>query len=233
MVAKTLVVTLNLRSFNAQWIYSDLETPLQKSLVLLRDYPPLFNRFLLSFKDYDNRSEGVRNDDIHKKWLKDEFDMPANFQFKNVVEWDYWMANSGKYELAKIELACHYIKGYAFQIDLENNPRIKYFDDIITLAKERSWNIIFNLLAENTQKAKELVGENLIFMMNQNVEKLTNYFEAQGVIVVNNLNSVDDEQFIDQDWTTEHYAEKGRKTVAKNVAEGLKKWHKDDFKSVE
>jgi hypothetical protein len=70
-------------------------------------------------------------------------------------------------------------------------------------------------------------------MMNQNVEKLTNYFEAQGVIVVNNLNSVDDEQFIDQDWTTEHYAEKGRKTVAKNVAEGLKKWHKDDFKSVE
>ncbi|PWH84630.1 hypothetical protein [Brumimicrobium oceani] len=228
---QTLIVTLNLRSFNAQWIYSDLETPLQKSLVLLKPYPPLFNRFLLSFKSYDIASDEERRRQYNKKWLDDEFEMPHDFPYKNVAEWDYGMATSGMFEQSKIELACHYIKGYGFQIDLKNNPRIKDFDDIVALAKERNWNLVFNLLAENTQKADELVGEDLIFMMNQNTEKLIKYYENKGVTVINNLNSVEDEQFIDQDWTTEHYAEKGRKAVAKNVAVGLKKWHADLFES--
>ncbi|RYM34144.1 hypothetical protein ERX46_09295 [Brumimicrobium glaciale] len=230
---ESIVVTLNLRSFNAQWINSDLEAALQKSFVLIQSYPPLFNRFMLSFKNYDNRSETMRSDDIHKKWSKDKFIMPDNFQFRNVIEWDYWMANNDMYDKVKSDLACHYIKTYGFQIDFENNPRIKDFNAIVTLAKERNWNLVFNLLAENTQKADDLVGEDLIFMMNQNAEKLINYYEDKGVTVINNLNNVDDEQFIDQDWTTEHYAEKGRKIVAKNVAEGLKKWHRKDFKSVE
>ena len=230
---ETLVVTLNLRSFNAQWIYSELETPLQKSLVLLQPYPPLFNRFLLSFKAYDIASDEERRKQYNEKWVEDEFEMPDDFPYKNVAEWDYGMASSGKFEQSKIELACHYIKGYGFQIDLENNPRIKDFDNIVTIAKERNWNLVFNLLAENTQKADELVGDDLIYMMNQNTEKLIKYYENKGVTVVNNLNKVDDNQFIDQSWTTEHYAEKGRKTVAKNVAEGLKKWHAEFFESVE
>lgn len=229
---KTIIVTLNLRSFNAQWIYSDLETPLQRSLVLLRPYPPLVNRFLLSFKAYDIKTIKERGEEIDKKWLKDEFHMPGDFQFKNVVEWDRWMANSGKFDQANIELACHYIKGYAFQIDMKNNPRIKDFNDIIALAKKRNWNIVFNLMAENTEKAEELVGDDLIFMMNENAEKLTKYFEEKGVLVVNNLNAVESDQFVDQDWTTEHYAEKGRKTIAKNVVEAMVKWHEDDFEEV-
>ena len=49
---ETVIITLNLRSFNAQWIYSDLETPFQKSIVLLRNNPPLLNRFMLAFKDH-------------------------------------------------------------------------------------------------------------------------------------------------------------------------------------
>ena len=49
---ETVIVTLNLRSFNAQWIYSNLETSLQKSVVLIKKNPPLLNRFLLSFKAY-------------------------------------------------------------------------------------------------------------------------------------------------------------------------------------
>lgn len=231
--AQTVIITLNLRSFNAQWIYSDLETPLQKSMVLLKDYPPLFNRFLLSFKAYDIKSDEERRQQFNKKWLKDEFHMPNDFQFKNVTQWDYWMAHSGKYEQEKVELACHYIKAYGFQIDLENNPRIQDFNDIIELAKERNWNVVFNLLAENTQKAEDLVGEDLTYMMTENVGKLTLYFEKKGVLVVNNLNSVDNEQFIDQDWTTEHYAEKGRQTIAGNVASELKRWYGDQFKAVE
>lgn len=227
---KTVVITLNLRSFNAQWINSDLELPLQKALVLLRDNPPLINRIMLSFKNYDNRTKAERQHDIQKQWKKDEFVGLKEFPFKNVVEWDNWMANNENYTKTKRDLACHYIKGYGFQIDFDNNPRIKDFDEIVELAKERNWNLVFNLLAENTQKADELVGEDLTFMMNQNTQNLIKYYENKGVTVVNNLNRVEDEQFIDQNWTTEHYAEKGRKTIARNVAEALKKWHLNDSK---
>ena len=43
-----------------------------------------------------------------------------------------------------------------------------------------------------------------------------------GVKVVNNLESVSDASYLDRNWTTEHYDEAGRKTIAKNVAGGLK-----------
>lgn len=225
--SKTIIVTLNLRSFDAQWIYSNLETPLQKSLVLLKGNPPLLNRFLLSFKAYDIKSDNERTEQFLNKWEKDVFHLPYDFQFENVIEWDHWMAvngiidENGDFDQEKTELACHFIKSYGFQIDTLNNPRIKDFNDIVDLAIERKWNLVFNLMAENTQKAKMLVGDDLVYMMNNNAQLLQDYYERKGVIVVNNLNMVDDDQFIDQNWTTEHYAEKGRKIVAHNVAKAL------------
>lgn len=236
---QTVIVTLNLRSFNANWIYSELETPLQKSLVLIKPYPPLYNRFMLSFKGYDIKSESEREQQFKRKWKRDKFHLPFEFQFQNVIEWDYWMAHSGikdsvgNIDQKKTELACHYIKTYGFQIDTTNNPRIKDFDEIIKLAHKRGWNLVFNLLAENTEKAKELVGDDLIYMINENVKILESYFQNRGIKVVNNLNVVEDEQFIDQDWTTEHYAEKGRKTIAKNVAEALRTWHNEFYAEVD
>ncbi|MBN1951725.1 MAG: hypothetical protein JW801_11015 [Bacteroidales bacterium] len=235
---KTIVVTLNLRSFNAQWIYSNLETSLQKSIVLLKPYPPLFNRILLSFKAYDNKSEPEREQQIKKKWKKDKFHLPFNFQHRNVMEWDEFMWKNGiknsdgsKNEQLS-ELACHYIKTYGFQLDTSSNPRIKDFNEIIELAHRRGWNLVFNLLAENTERAKELVGDDLIYLINTNAEILINYFHKKGIKVVNNLNSVDNEQFIDQNWTTEHYAEQGRKTIAENVAESLRTWHNDFYEKM-
>lgn len=236
---ETLVVTLNLRSFNAQWIYSNLETPLQKSLVLLKPYPPLFNRFLLSFKAYDIKSEHEREHQFKKKWKHDSYHLPFDFQFHNLREWDahmwkYGITDAhGNKNQALTELACHYIKAYGFQIDTTRNPRIKDFDEIVELARKRGWQLMFNLLAENTQKAKELVGDELIYMLEENAKLLVNYYQHKGVIVVNNLHAVDDEQFIDQNWTTEHYAEKGRKTIAQNVAKALKTWHAKDYKEID
>jgi hypothetical protein len=236
---KTIVVTLNLRSFNATWIYSNLETSLQKSLVLIKPYPPLYNRFLLSFKAYDIKSESERERQFKRKWKNDEFKLSNEFQFKNVIEWDNWMANAGikdsngDIDNSQTELACHYIKTYGFQIDTTNNPRIKDFNEIIELAHQRNWNLVFNLLAENTEKAKELVGDDLIYLMEENAVMLENYFQHRGVSIVNNLNTVGSEQFIDQNWTTEHYAEKGRKTIAKNVAEVLKIWHNDYYEKID
>ncbi len=235
---KTVIVTLNLRSFDANWIYSNLETPLQKSILLLKKYPPLFNRFLLSFGGYDIKTELEREKQFKEKWENDILKFPKPFKYKNVIEWDNAMANQGiknsdgtiNYPLT--ELACHYIKTYAFQIDTQTNPRIKDFDKIVLLAKERNWNLIFNLMSENTAKANELVGEDLVYLIKQNRDLLVKRYSQKNVLVVDNLEAVPNSEFVDQNWTTEHYAENGRKIIAKNVSNELKKLYPNDFHQV-
>ncbi len=228
---KTVIVTLNLRSFNAQWIHSKLETALQKSMVLLRPGPPLYNRFLLSFKAYDIKSVKERQKQVKRKWKRDEFHLPFDFRFHNVIEWDNYMSlkgfknTDGTRNQKLTELACHYIKGYAFQIDTLNNPRIKDFNKIVELAKKRNWNLVFNLMAENVEKARYLVGDTLVYFMDQNRKLLIDYYTHKGVTVVDNLDDIASDLFVDQTWTTEHYAEKGRKTIARNVADSLKKFY--------
>ena len=144
---KTVIVTLNLRSFNAEWIYSKLETPLQKSIVMLKENPPLWNRFLLSFKGYDLKTDAERLQQIHYLWRTSTFQFPFPFPYTNVREWDKAMADAGvkkadgSYDEELTSLACHFIKTYAFQIDTLKNPRIKDFDKIVNLAKERNWNL--------------------------------------------------------------------------------------------
>jgi len=234
----TVVVTLNMRSFNSGWIHSKLETSLQKSMVLLRDNPPLINRFLLSFKAYDKKSDKQRSAQVKRDWKNSTLTFPYEVPYKNIVEWNEFFAkkgvldSKGKKDEKKTQLACSYIKTYAFQIDTNSNVRIKDFDDIIILAKKRGWNIVFNLLAENTEKAQQLVGDNLIYLMEHNREVLVKYFSNKGVLIADNFNVVHNEEFIDQNWTTEHYAEKGRRIVAKNVAEQLKILYPEEYEEV-
>jgi hypothetical protein len=95
-----------------------------------------------------------------------------------VAKWDKGVAEKGlrnadgsiNYELTT--LACHYIKGYGFSIDFTSNPRVKDFDNIVRLAEERNWNLVFNLMAENIQKADSLVGDDLVYLMRNNRDKL-------------------------------------------------------------
>lgn len=237
---KTVIVTMNLRSFAADWIDSELETPLQKDIVLLKDRPPLLKRFLLGFKGYDVKTEKERQEIFRAKWREDKLVFPTKFNLNNVAEWERWIAvngirdSTGNIDWEATELATHYIKSYAFQIDTNTNPRIKDFDNIVKLAKNRKWNLIFNLIAENTEKANQLIGEPLIYLMNQNKELLINRYQQDGVLVTDNLNSVANEDFIDQNWTTEHYSEKGRKAIANKVVQSLKvlyptKYHKPNL----
>ncbi len=225
---KTVIVTLNLRSFDANWIYSSLEPQIQKYAVLLRGYPPLFGRFLLAFKGYDSRSEAELEKAYKHDWKYTELKVPFPLVHKTVKEWDRAMFLEGKkfpdgtkdYKLT--ELACHYIKTYAFQIDTTKNPRIKDFDKIVKLAKERHWNLIFNLMAENTEKAQLLIGDELLYLIKQNRDLLVKRYQRNGVLVVDNLECVPSDQFTDKTWTTEHYAELGRRIVARNVADTLR-----------
>ena len=232
---ETVVVTMNLRSFDAGWIYSRLETALQKQLVLLKKYPPLMNRFLLAFKAYPIRSEAEWDQIVSHHWKKDPIDFPGDVGWKTTHQWDSatawhgWIDAQGSRDEEMTTLACHYIKAYAFQIH-DDNPRVKDFDMIVELCKERGWNLVFNILPENVDKANELVGKDLLFLMKQNRDYLVKrYGSLDHVAVVDNLNLVRDINFIDQNWTTEHYYAEGRHLVACQVADALKTFYPSDF----
>ena len=235
---ETVIVTMNLRSFDAGWIYSRLETALRKQIVLLQDYPPLMNRFLLAFKAYPIRSEEEWDAIARKHWKKDPLDFPYDFEWNNTHQWDSamawggWHGFDGQRDQQLTELACHYIKSYAFQIR-DDNPRIKDFDAIVDLCHERGWHLIFNLMAENVDKANELVGKDLLFLMKQNRDYLMQRYDTQeDVTVVNNLDLVRDVNFIDQDWTTEHYYGEGRHIIAHQVAQALRQYYPNEYQDL-
>lgn len=231
---ETVVVTMNLRSFGPLWIYSKLETPLRKQLVLLEDYPPLVNRFLLAFKAYPIKTEEEWNELVFEHWRNDTFNIP-NFAWHTTADWDYgmysygWYDQQGQRDWDVTALACHYIKTYAFEIN-DDNPRVKDFDAIVDLCRERGWNLVFNLMGENVDKANELVGKDLMLLFRLNRDYLLKrYGNMEGVTVVNNLNLVRDVNFIDQDWTTEHYYEEGRRIVADHLAQALREFYPGDY----
>lgn len=229
---KTIIVTLNLRSFNADWINSPLETPLMKTNVLYQTYPPIVRRFEMAFNGYDNTQNDIRDKKRKYHWQHDKINVPDTFKYKNVIEWDAGIANGGylnpdgSYNQPKIDLACHFVKSYAFSINVDKNPRIADFDNIMKEAKKRNLNVVLNLMAENTQYADSLVGPVLVNLMRENRDLLVNRYTAQGAIVVDNMELVNGKDYIDQNWTTEHYNQTGRWIVARNVAEKAAKWLK-------
>jgi hypothetical protein len=233
---QTVVITMNLRSFGADWIYSDLETALQKSMVLLNPhFPPLVNRIRLSFKDYEIKSKEERIKQKLHAWENDKIIFPFPFSYHTVTTWDKavangsWLNKDDSWDMPKIDLSCYYVKTYAFQINPASNPRIKDFDDIVEIARKRGWNLVFNLMAENVEKAQELVGDELVWLIRQNRDLLITRYQNKGAIVVDNLECVPDSEYIDRNWTTEHYAEKGRRIIAKNLADSLRKFYPEDY----
>lgn len=232
---ETVVVTMNLRSFGPSWVYSKLETGLRRLLVLLQDYPPFFNRFLLAFKAYPIHNEEEWGDKVREYRRTAPLNFPYEFRFATSAEWnatvawDGWRDENGVRNQPNTELACHYIKTYAFNIT-DDNPRLANFDAIVELCRQRGWHLVFNLMAENVDKANELVGEDLLFLMRRNRDYLLQrYGSLDDVIVVDNLSLVRDVNFIDRDWTTEHYFEEGRRIIADNVAKALKTIYPEDF----
>lgn len=229
---KTVIVTMNLRSFGAVWINSSLETPLMKANVMYKQYPPIIKRLMLAFNDFDNRDLSLRNHEIEQHWRHDFVNLPKDFPYHNIREWDNGTAvryddfkdSAGNFCLPKLELACNYIKIYGFTIDPKTNPRVADFDAIVRLAKEKHLNLIFNLLPENTQYADSLVGPVLVKLMRENRDFLVKRYNRDGVIVVDNLELVDGKDYVDQDAITEHYNAKGRMAVAKNIAKVAAKY---------
>lgn len=224
---KTIIVTLNSRSFGSPWINSKFETNIAQANVMYEPILPIFKRIKLSFNGYDNKSTEMRAKINENNWQNVKLNVPKYFQYKTVRQWDNAMANgtyklpNGEWNMPKISLACHYIKTYAFPIDVKTNPRIKDFDEIVNIAKQKNLKLIFHLLAENVQYADSLVGKELVNIMHQNKQLLIDRYHKEGVTVVNSFELVNGLDFIDQDWTTEHYNQTGRLALAKNVLKYL------------
>lgn len=233
---KTVIVTLNLRSFGWGWIESDLETALNKNMVLMEEGSPLYNRFRLGFKAYNNDGIKKRSEKVLRKWGTPIKSLENRIDYNSINQWERKVYAKGlenefgEIDHEKTALAADFVKNFAFEIDTLTNPRIKDFDEIIEISKKRNWNIVFNLLAENTEKGKELLGENWTILMENNRKLLVNYFTRKKVLVVDNLNSVTDSLFTDRGWPTEHYKEEGRQIIASNIAKALKEFHSDEFK---
>jgi hypothetical protein len=225
----SIIVTMNLRSFNSDWINSSFENGCQELCTVYQPYPELLNKMRLLFKAYDYKEEWKRRKIYWDDICNTEINVPAPLSFKTTREWDKYAADNwyrdsnGVIDYPKLNLACHNIKAFAFNIDTLTNPRIKDFDKIVELGKEKNIKVYFNLLAENTQYADSLVGKELVKMMEDNRALLVNRYTKRGAVVIDNLELVNGKSFIDQTWTTEHYDQEGRKIIAANVAKYLKK----------
>lgn len=225
---RTAIVTVNMRSFTSEWIYSSLEPALRKEQIMMKKAPALYKRLLMAFKAYPSWTEKERSALIRRGFKRQTFVLPHPFPYQNANEWDRGIGNSctlynGVQPSADtLALVCHHIKHFACTLD-DNNPRIKDFDNIVKLCKKRGWQPVFNILAENVDQIDSLCGPDLLWLMERNAQFVIDRYEPQGVIVVNNLKEVRDFDFRDRDFPTEHYTQTGRLAIAENVSETLKR----------
>ncbi len=231
---RTVIVSMNLRSFDATWIHSKLETALEKEMVLLKPGPLLWRRFMLSLRNYVIKSTDQLAAEVRQQWLSDTLVMPAPFPYATMLAWD--SAIAWKHDLlmdssivrgdGDIDLACHFVKNFAFQIDTLTNPRIRDFDRIVQLAQDRKWNLVLNLLPENMKNARLLVGQELVDIMRHNRDLLqARYGHLPGVVFVDGLETLETRDFLDKTWPSEHYLEQGRRQVADRLARAISPFH--------
>ena len=183
MPLKLIIVTMNFRAFDAVWRFALGENYLAKTETMLQSGLPIVNKFLVSLKNYDFKTNEHRTEQFQDAWINEKFSIP-NFEYQNVKSWDSAMAwrvylgENPNLTEENIPLACHYIKNFAFDIDTISNPRIKDFDEIVSICKSRNIKVFFNLLSENMVEADKLVGDNLLYLMDKNREMLIERYKT-------------------------------------------------------
>lgn len=223
---KSIVVTMNLRSFDKPWIYSTQEGALLRTKCFYYDKHPLYNRLCATLGYYSNPSAEEQDEKMLYCFEHDSIKVDFPLKWQTVNSWKdhvlYYKPDSSTDE-EKQSLAHHYVKAYAFSIDTINNPRIKDFDAIVQVCKAKGIKLYFNLLSENVAWADSLVGPDLARVMRYNRDLLVNRYSSMGVTVIDNLELVPAQNFGEKTWTTEHYDQYGRLMVARKVAKVLMK----------
>ncbi|MBI1316430.1 hypothetical protein GC167_06165 [bacterium] len=222
---ETVVVTLNLRSFGPDWVYSRLEPQLARQFLLAELEPRLWARLRIglgsSVLDSPERLEGLRN----RQWAS--VVLPAPAPYPTTRAWDRALNEIGWLDADRMrnqdstELACHYVKSYGFGIDPARHPRVRDFDAMADWARTRGKRLVFLLLAENVQQAEALAGPEIAELMRAHADFLVHRYRSRGIEVVNALEVLPPSAFIDKDWTTEHYTEAGRSVLARRLTHQL------------
>lgn len=226
---KWLIVTMNLRSFGYDWIESGLENSMNQSAVFYNREMPLFQRLRALANGYENIPNPIRQKEMIRQWKHNPLNFDTIIPYPNTKAWDDAMANGsfkntdGTWDMPRIELACCFVKNYAFVLDTLSNPRLKDFDKIALLSKQKGYKLMFNILPENLQRSDSLCGPALKHIMLYNSLFLSKRYERMGAWVCNNIDILAKERFIDYSWPTEHYDEMGRRKIANNISECIRK----------
>ena len=213
---KVAVVTVNLRSFSAEWLYSSLEVPLQKEQVYMRHAPALYKRMLLAFKGYAHWGEEERAAKVRHELRHQGFDAVAGVPYSTAAKWDHALYDSlsaAGADETTVSLATHYVKAFACKVD-DKNPRIRDLDRVVKLCKRRGWMPVFLILPDNEDQMNELVGSGLVELLRRNGNYIEQRYRSQDVTVVNCQGMVRDADFRDRDFPTEHYRQAGRQAIA-------------------
>jgi hypothetical protein len=228
----TLIVELNMRSLGYEWVYSYRESDLQKGNLLLKPFPPLINRFLLTFQAYFKMPDKKRNQKIKDRWKKETFDTLHGFDYPNVFEWDRGLAmegvrnDDGSYSHQQTALGCHYIKSFAVDLDTINHPRVKDLEKIIEMSKNQGWHVVINILPVNLEEMDELVGPELVQLVKENRDKIMSRFNRKDVLIIDNLELLESRFFKGTDQPSEDYNREGQNKLAFNMAGKLELIHK-------
>jgi len=207
---KLVVVDLNIRSFGANWLHSNLENALQRNFVYWNKRPSVLNHFLAATKWYDYRSpaEHIRAIEYEEKFEK----LPFPFPQSSIKHW----VNNLAADKPNREQAATFIRHFGFLIK-PGNDQLNNYQQLIQWSKQHGVKLIFLMLPENIEGMKEVVGEELSDLVSLNAKFLNHYFRKQGQVVIDLHNALGKEQFFEQ-FPTEHYRSAGRKMVGEAIA---------------
>ena len=201
---KTVVITVNMRSFGPSAMFNGNEASNQQEAIFYQDRWALLSRMYVSLHHYDNR------DAREMEWAKTQWfrtkDLRLNggagyhygithgdgrmvskgeqFFYHNTVKW--WLRDlqrqfapvSGDADLARVmPMAEAYLKEFAFLLD-DQNPRVQALDAIVEKCKREQVNVVFVLLMPNFDHANRLFGKELVDLMNYNMDFLRKRFEG-------------------------------------------------------
>jgi len=199
---KTVVITVNMRSFGPSAMFNGNEASNQQEAIFYSHRMALLNRVFVSLHHYDSR-DAREMERAKTQWFRTK-DLRLNggagnhygnthgdgrmvskgeeFFYHNTVKW--WLRDlqrqfapvSGDADLARVmPMAEAYLKEFAFLLD-EENPRVQALDAIVEKCKREQVNVVFVLLMPNYDHANRLFGEELTQLMDYNMDFLRKRF---------------------------------------------------------
>ena len=236
---KTIVIELNIRSLGPFWINSETESSYSvQKLIMNKQIPSLFKRFLLSLGYYDTRTKEEREKIFLNEWKTDSIYFNGKYPAKTVLDWELSLINNlkiftleGNLDKERTYFACNLVKMLALQIDTAKNARIKNLDEIVRIAKKRKWNLVFVILPEEYDKSAEMVGEELTMLLDSTANMLKKRYQKEDIILVDNMKLLTSNYFYEV-YPTEHYLSSGKAYVAEEIAKAIKPIYPDKFIAV-